>query len=305
VFILRIIWYTYLIFHYKGGKYMATKKAASAAKKSSAKQSTAKKQTTTKVTTVKAVESRPAMQAASTTNRSVRFSLSRTPLVAALIAEFIGTFIFAATIIAGQGQPILVFFALVGVVLAVGTLSGAYVNPALTIGAWLTKRMSGVRALAYIVAQVLGAMLALVMLNMYVHAAPAASANDIYSSGAAELFKAASIPAGKEWLIFFSEFIGTAIFGFAVAGAVREKKERTAAALTVGLGVFLGLMVAGSAAAFVGGSAILNPAVAVALQAINFTSVWPLAVYVLGSVLGGVIGFVLYDMLRGAEKETA
>ena len=280
---------------------MVTKKAVSSAKKSTSKKSVAQKQPTTNVTTVKAVESRPSLQAASTSTRSVRFSLSRTPLIAALIAEFIGTFILAATIIAGQGQPILVFFALVGVVLAISALSGAYVNPALTIGAWMTRRMTGVRALAYIAAQVLGAMLALVVLNMYVQAAPAAQ--DAYSTGAAELFKAAAIPGGKEWFIFFSELLGTMILGFAVAGAVREKKERTAAAFTIGLGIFLGLMVAGSAAALVGGSAILNPAVAISLQAISFGSVWPVAVYVGGAVLGGVIGFVLYDLLRGAEEE--
>jgi aquaporin Z len=273
---------------------MATKKAASAAKKSNAAKQT------TKVTTIKAVESRPAMQAPATSKRAVRFSLTRTPLVAALLAEFIGTFIFAATIIAGQGQPILVFFALVGVVLAVGSISGAYVNPALVLGAWITKRMNGVRAIAYIVAQVLGAMLALVVLNAYVNAAPAASPTDMYS-GAAALFKAAALPEGKEWFIFFSEFIGTLIFGFAVAGATREKKERTAAAFTVGLGVFLGLMVAGSAAAFIGGSAILNPAVAISLQAVSF-NLWPIMVYVVGASLGAIIGFILYDMLRGNEK---
>ncbi|HMH70176.1 MAG TPA: aquaporin, partial [Candidatus Saccharimonadales bacterium] len=158
------------------------------------------------------------------------------------------------------------------------------------------------RALAYIVAQLLGAMLALVVLNAYAHAAPAASPTDMYS-GAAELFKAAAIPTGKEWFIFFTEFLGTLVFGFAVAGATREKKERSAAALTVGLGVFLGLMIAGSAAAFIGGSAILNPAVAISLQAINFSTVWPIFVYVIGATLGAVIGFILYDLLRGAEKE--
>lgn len=279
---------------------MATKKAASAAKKNGSKKPVAAKQTTTKVTTVKAVESRPAMQEAATSKRSVRFSLSRTPLVAALIAEFIGTFIFAATIVAGQGQPILVFFALVGVVLAVGAISGAYVNPALVLGAWITRRMNGVRAAAYIVAQVLGAMLALVVLNAYVNAAPAASSTDIYS-GAAELFKVAALPEGKEWYVFFAEFIGTMVFGFAVAGATREKKERTAAAFTSGLGVFLGLMIAGSAAVFVGANAILNPAVAISLQALSFNT-WPIMVYVVGASLGAIGGFILYDMLRGEEK---
>lgn len=278
---------------------MATKKAASTAKKSTAKKSTAAKQT--KVTTVKAVESQPTTKAA-TVNTSARFSFSRSPLVVALLAEFIGTFIFAATVVAGQGQPILVLFALAGVVLAVGAMSGAHVNPALTLGAWVTRRISGLKALGYIVAQVLGAMLALVTLNAFVGGAPAQNATDLYNAGAPELFKAAQLPNGKEWYVFFAELLGTAILGFAVAGALREVKERTAAALTVGLGVFLGLMVAGSAAAYVGATAVLNPAVAVSLQAITFNSVWPLGVYVLGAGLGGVIGFVLYDLLRSNEK---
>lgn len=276
---------------------MANKKATSTAKKPAPKKSVAQKQTTN-VTTVKAVESRSDAPAA---KKSVfaKFGLNRTPLVAALVAEFIGTFVFAATILAGQGQPILVFFALVGVVLAVGTISGAYVNPALVLGAWITRRMSGFRAFMYIIAQVLGAMLALVVLNAYVNAAPAAPA-DMYA-GAVELFKAAAIPEGKEWFIFFSEFIGTLVFGFAVAGATREKKERTAAAFTVGLGVFLGLMIAGSAAAYLGGSAILNPAVAISLQALSF-EMWPIMVYVVGASLGAIVGFILYDMLRGREQ---
>ncbi|HSW77608.1 MAG TPA: aquaporin [Candidatus Chromulinivoraceae bacterium] len=280
---------------------MATKKAASSAKKSTNK-STAAKQTMTKVTTVKAVESRPVMQAASSPKkRSLKFGLSRTPLVGALIAEFLGTFILAGAVIAGQGQPILVFFALAGVVLTIGTISGGYANPALVLGAWVTKRMSGIRALAYIVAEVLGAMLALVILDAYVNNAPAGSSASTYASSA-QLFKAAAIPQGKEWFIFLSEFIGAIIFGFAVAGATREKKERTAAALTVGLGAFLGLMMAGSAATMLGGSAILNPALAVALQAIDFASVWPILVYVIGASLGAIIGFVLYDLIRTSEE---
>lgn len=279
---------------------MATKKAASAAKKTAPKKQT----TTTKVTTVKAVESRPVMPTSTTSKRAVRFNLARTPLVAALIAEFIGTFILTATVIAGQGQPILVFFALVGIVLAVGTISGAYVNPALVLGAWVTRRINGLRAAGYIVAQVLGAMLALVVLTAFVNGAPQPSGAEAAYNSAAELFKAAAIPQGKEWFIFASEFLGLMIFGFAVAGATREKKERTAAAFTVGLGAFLGLMIAGSAAAFLGANAVLNPAVAIGLQAINFSTVWPIAVYVVGGGLGAIVGFVLYDMLKTNEPET-
>ena len=197
---------------------MATKKAASNAKKSTTNKSVAKKQNTTKVTTVKAVESHPIHRAATTGTVSRRLGLMRTPLVAALIAEFIGTFIFAGAVIASSGQPLYVLFALVGVVLAIGTISGGYANPALVIGAWVTRRMTGVRAIAYIVAQVLGAMLALALLSAFVHAVP--QATTAYSN-APELFKVAALPKGHEWFIFWSELVGMAIFGFAAASALR------------------------------------------------------------------------------------
>jgi aquaporin Z len=296
-----MVYYAYISL--KEGNYMATKKAASSSKKTTAKKAGVKKQATTKVTTVKAVESRPAVATEASRKKSFNLNINRRPLIAALIAEFVGTFIFAAAVIAGQGQPILVFFALVGVVLAIGTLSGAYVNPALTIAAWVTRRMGAVRALSFIVAQILGAMLALVVLNAFLSNTTAISANQL-SSGANELFRAAELPAGKEWLVLMSEVLGTAIFGFAVAAATREVKERGAAAFTVGLGLYLGLMIAGSAAALISASAILNPAVAVAMQ-VNFANMWTLAVYALGTTLGAVIGFALYDLLRNSSKEQA
>jgi aquaporin Z len=283
---------------------MATKKVASTKKKPVAKKPAATKQTSTKVTTLKAVESRPvAKTAAVSATRGRRFGLMNTPLTAALVAEFVGTFAFAAVLIAGQGQPILALFALAGIVLTVGTFSGGYVNPALVIGAWVTKRMSGVRAVAYIVAQVLGAMLALVVLNAFLSGVGAQTTNAY--SAAPSLFKAAALPEGKEWFVFLAEFVGALIFSFAVAGALREKVERTAKAFTVGLGVFLGLMVAGSVAAFYSANAVLNPAVAISLQAISFDTVWPVVVYVLGPVLGAVAGFGLYSALESAQKDVA
>lgn len=279
---------------------MATKKAASNTKKSTTNQSVPKKQTTTKVTTVKAVESHPIHRAATTGSVSRRLGLMRTPLVAALIAEFIGTFIFAGAVIASSGQPLYVLFAFVGVALAIGTLSGGYANPALVVGAWVTRRMKGTRAIAYIVAEILGAMLAFVVLNAFIHAVPQAAT--AYSSAPA-LFKIAELPKGHEWFVFWSELIGMLIFGFAAASALRRDTKRLTSALTLGLGLFLGLMVAGSAAAYLSATTVLNPAVAVALQGINFTSIWPIAIYFVAAFIGSVIGFVLHDFLRAAENK--
>jgi len=273
---------------------MATKKTASSKKsvtKVRATPAAATKAKTTKVTTVKAV---------SATSSRTRFagvrSVSQMHLGAA-VAEFVGTFLLAGAFIAAQGQPIVVLFAVVGIVMAVGALSGAHINPAITIAAWVGRKITALRAVVYIVAQVLGAMLALVVLNAFIGQAPEVSQQAAaYGQTAAQLFTSNDLTSGKEWTVFFAELFGATILGFAVAGA-RRQLELSSKALTTGLGYFLGLLVAGSAAVAVGATTILNPAVAVSVQALDFNSVWPVTVYVLASVLGATVGFLLSDLL--------
>lgn len=262
---------------------MATKKAVPSVKKSTAKNSAK----TTTTSTVKAVvASRPSKALFSSPLKSM-------PLAGLLVAEFIGTFLFAGAVITGQGQPIVILFALAGIVLLVGALSGAYLNPALTIGAWVTRKISGIKAIGYIVAQVLGALAALGILHAFIGGA----AQPTTGYAAASLYQAAALPAGKEWFVFFSELIGTTILGLAIATAVRNKADKIVSAFTAGLGIFVALLVAASAAAYVGGTAIINPAVALSLNALKW-SMWPLAVYVLAPVIGGVLGFLLHDLLN-------
>lgn len=276
---------------------MATKKAVS-------KSSTSKKpkvsvsSSTVKATTVKSV-------VAPKSSWLSRLPLNRTPLIAALIAEFIGTFMLAAVMIAGQGQPIILLFGIAGIVLLIGTLSGAHINPAITIAAWITRRITGLRALGYIVAQFLGAGLAFAILTAFVNGAAEVSAQAAaYGQTAAVLFQVTALPEGKEWFVFFAELLGATIFGFALANALREKRDRVAAALTVGFGLFVALLIAASAVAFVGGNiAVLNPAVALSLGALKFET-WSLAIYILAPIIGAVVGFILHDAMRVADDVT-
>ena len=279
---------------------MATKKPASSSKKATTKKSVATKpKTSTKVTTVKAVEARSAVAP------SARFSFTRSPILTAAIAEFIGTFLLAAAFVAGQGQPISVLFALVGIVLIIGAISGAHVNPVVTVGAWATKKITSARAVTYLVAQVLGAMLALVVLSAYVNAAPAVDEQAaMFGQSAANLFTSTPLPEGKEVAVLFAELLGATIFAFAYASVLREKRERISAAFTIGLGMFIGLAIAGSAAIYVGGAAILNPAVAITAQAFNDANLWAYAVYGLVPLVGGVLGFLLNGLLRTNEDVT-
>lgn len=277
---------------------MATKKTASAKKSAS----TTAKPTKTKVTTVKAVAADTAPKASRKKTAAGLFQ-GRSVLLGAFIAEFIGTFILAAVAVLSQGQPLSVGFALVAIVLTIGVLSGSHVNPLITIGAWATRKINGKRALGYVVAQILGALLAFVVVSTYTNAAPAVDEQAaMFGQQAVSIFQASPIPEGKEFYIFFAEMLGAVIFALAVSSAIREKRNRAAQAFTVGFGLLTALMITGVLASYLGGSTVLNPALAFTLGAVSLTSqveLWAVLTYIVSPIIGGTIGFFLYDVLRG------
>jgi aquaporin Z len=280
---------------------MATKKAATTTKKAPAKKSAAAKTTKTTVTTA------PVAATSSSLGDHIQLSLRSVPLWRSLGAELLGTFLLAGVVIAGQGQPIFVLFGLAGIVLLFGAISGSHVNPAITIAALVTRRIGWLRAVGYIIAQLLGAALAYVVLSGFIGGADAVSAQaQAYGQTAPSLYAAADVSklTGKEWYIFFAELTGAAILGLAYAYKSRQVvADRLANAFTVGFGVFIALMVAVSAASYVGATAVLNPALAISLHAYSWANIWPFAIYAIAPVIGAIVGFVVYDLLRGKSVE--
>ncbi len=283
---------------------MATKKTASAKKS----KPTIAKPAKTKVTTVKAVAADSTPKAPTYKQRVGQLS-NRTGMLSAHIAEFVGTFILAAVAVLSQGQPLFVGFALIAIVLTIGSLSGSHVNPLVTVGAWVTRKITGLRALGYVIAQILGGLLAFVVVSAFVSAAPEVSSEaQMYGQQAATMFAASPIPEGKELYVFFAEMLGAAIFGLAFASTFRMRADDYAArALTIGLGLFAAVTVAGVAVSYVGGSAVVNPAIAFTLQAVTFTdsfNLWAILSYIIAPIVGGVIGFFLYDIIRSEADNT-
>jgi len=73
-----------------------------------------------------------------------------------LFAEFIGTFILIS-VIAFVGNPIAIGAALWAAIVLVGRNSGGHFNPAVTLWAFLGKKVSATRALTHIGAQLAAA----------------------------------------------------------------------------------------------------------------------------------------------------
>lgn len=223
--------------------------------------------------------------AASAAAVTSKLSLGGELVLGSLIAELVGTFILTFAVLNTLGNAVVAAMTVLILVLMLSKLSGGHVNPVVTVSLLVTKQISLVKALGYIVAQFLGAMLAVVVATQFLGNTP-----DPYTGQAAELFSVAVV---GEWKPFFGEMVGALLFGFGVAAAVLGKKEGFEAAFTVGGALLLGLIVATS-----GSSAILNPAVALGLGALDTANIWGIWAYALAPVLGGAVGAMLYKLLQ-------
>ncbi len=186
-------------------------------------------------------------------------------------------------------------FALMAVIYSVGHISGAHINPAVTIASWATHRLETKRVAPYIIAQLVGATLAgLTLLALW-----SASTDSLAAAKASFLGNTSPGPAFTDITALLAEVIGTAILVFTIFG-VTDKKIDPAARL---LGI--GLVLAGTNFALIPISgASLNPArtwgptlASAAFSLSPFTTLW---IYVLGPVIGGLLGGFLYEVARQA-----
>lgn len=195
--------------------------------------------------------------------------------VAMGVAEFLGTGLLTLVVLSVTrstvGIPYFVALAAgltVGLmVLTVGSASGAQLNPALTLGLWTARKIKTLPAIAYMALQLAGGAAAY---WFYTYAANTHWANSGHFTAR----------------VMVAEAVGAFVFGFAWMAAVNHKYDMGRFALTVGTAFTLGIVIASVASA-----GLLNPAVALGMRA------WGWGTYVLGPVVGAVVGVNLYDML--------
>lgn len=200
------------------------------------------------------------------------------PLIAELIGTFVLTYIVLAVTKSQLGLPyfvsIIVGLTLTLMVLVIGATSGCHINPAVTVGLWSVKKIATLKALFYIVAQLIGAILAWKLFTYLVN-------------GAVPVTRIGT--EAFEWRIFFAEFAGTVLFTFGVASAIYQGLKGGALATAIGGSLTLGILLA-----TVASNGVLNPALALGIQSWSFE-------YFVAPLFGGLIGVNLYAMVFAGE----
>lgn len=204
--------------------------------------------------------------------------------IASVAAEFLGSAILTLVVIGVQHSTIGVpYFVGLAAALAMGMLymalsdaSMAMLNPAITIALWSASKVRTVRAIVYIAAQILGAWLAYKLFTYYIHTG------------------LTPVASGFSGRILAAEAVGTAVLAFAWAAAMYRRFTTANQAAVIAVGYALGVILA--SAATIG---LINPAVALADRA------WIWGTYVLGPVLGAIIGYNLYMLLFTDEVSRA
>lgn len=170
---------------------------------------------------------------------------------------------------------------LMAVVGAIGQTSGAHVNPAVTISLATIRKFPWASVPAYVLAQLLGAVLA----SLTLWAAYGDSARSKAKLG---------VPAPAKGVNDLQALLMEVIIGFllvfvVVAMATDDRAPAAAAPLGIGAALACGVLVAGPVS---GGAA--NPARALGPMIVDL-SFPSLAAYLLGPVVGGVLAALLYD----------
>src|SRR6478609_3675338 len=219
------------------------------------------------------------------------------PLLRSLFAEGIGTF---ALVFAGAGAimvdanthalghiGVAITFGLVimAMIYAVGHVSGAHFNPAVTFAFALTRHLAWPRVAAYWAAQLAGALLAAALLR--------GSLGNIAHVGA-------TLPAGSQAQSFLWELIMTAFLMFVIlAVATDTRAVGEAAAIAVGATIGFDAMFGGPIS-----GASMNPmrSLGPAIVSGDLHALW---LYIAAPVLGASIGAVLYQFIRGESPSPA
>lgn len=223
------------------------------------------------------------------------------------IAELIGTFVLvlvgvgSAVIAGGDVGNLGVAFAFGLAVLtmayAIGPISGCHINPAVSIGMFVAKKLSGKDTMWYIAAQSAGAVIGAGVLLLIARGMPEYS---IVADGLGQNGYGALSPGGYDvTAAFLTEMIFTALFIFVILGATAKMAHDKFAGIAIGLAlVMIHIVTIPVTNTSVNPARSLGPALFAGGEAIS--QLW---LFIVAPLLGAVIAAFVWQKLFAAKKD--
>jgi MIP family channel proteins len=216
-----------------------------------------------------------------------------------VVAELLGTFLFftigylSVAAIANASSPapnlLVVPFSfglgLLAAIYAFGHISGGHFNPAVTVAMVLDKRTDPIDGVGYIVAQIVGALLAGLLVMVAVSSTAVAAGRTLPGAGVSEIGA------------LLIETVATAGFVTVILTATRRATN------VAGLVIPLTLIAIHFATATLSGSSV-NPARSLgsAIVGGNLTSLW---IYLVGPIVGAILGWLVWKGVDGGGEAPA
>lgn len=218
-------------------------------------------------------------------------------------AELVGTFVLVfggvgSAVLAGShigfvGVAFAFGLALLAMVYTIGPISGCHINPAVTLGVLLARKINGRDAVAYVIAQCIGAIIAAAVILLIAHGAPGG-----YDASAAGLgANGYGLHSPEQYSLLAAlcaEIVLTMFLVLTVLGATDIKAPVGFAGMAIGLVLTLihliGIPITNTS---VNPARSLGPAVFVGGWALE--QLW---LFIVAPLVGAVIAAVVYGIIR-------
>ncbi len=199
------------------------------------------------------------------------------------ITEFIGTFFLVLTVGLTTGANALAIgSALMVMIYAGGHISGAHYNPAVTLAVFIRKRISGMDALIYMGSQLLGGVIAAMIVMYFREDIPSEASHPLVISKA-----------------LIAELLGTFALAFVVLNVATAKANTGNSYFGLAIG-FTVMVMAFSLGQYSGGA--FNPAVAVGASVFKLFEWGQIWIYIIGCFGGAALAAFGFNALNPGDK---
>lgn len=201
------------------------------------------------------------------------------------------------------GTAIAFGLSVVAMAYTIGGISGCHINPAISLGVWLSGRMSGKDCAMYILFQVIGGLIGALLLYLLVTAAggelaaSALGANDLQPLNDVQTV---SVGGGLLAEVFF-----TCVFVLVVLGATAKTNGATNnfAGLAIGLAlVLVHLACIRYTGTSVNPARSIGPAIFAQLTPGHAGALSHLWIFIVGPLVGGALSACIWKLIEPKEK---